>query len=190
MSPFLGALGSFAALNVPDEPNQMRGPYTLRVPGCGDLRHKKLECSPFLLRSSLCLPLTAGRGRLPRYRNTGKVRPRRDRLAHPSALSCPRTAAGEFEKRTSFGGRQPPRQRREELLPAPIRDSVTLDNCPSAVEPLSFVSLLDGHRQLAGCGQEGDARIRPVRFRKCPDRTPTAHSLSCRLRPGLRTTRT
>ena len=85
---------------------------------------------------------------------------------------------------------QPPRQRREELLPAPIRDSVTLDNCPSAVEPLSFVSLLDGHRQLAGCGQEGDARIRPVRFRKCPDRTPTAHSLSCRLRPGLRTTRT
>src|SRR5262245_27407771 len=117
---------------------------------------------------SLSVPASACRSRrgerLPRYRNTGKARPRRDRLAHPSACTCGPTTPGEFEKRTSFGGRPTPRGSGASVfLPVPVRDSVTLDNCPSAVEPLSFGPLLDGHRQLAGCCQEGDARIRPVR---------------------------
>ena len=45
--------------------------------------------------------------------------------------------AGEFEEQTSFGGR-PTLAAASDFLPVPIRDSVTLDNCPSAVEPLSF----------------------------------------------------
>jgi hypothetical protein len=46
-----------------------------------------------------------------------------------------------------------------------IRDSVTWDNCPSAVEPISFAALLDGDQRLARCWREPRcARTRPVRL--------------------------
>jgi hypothetical protein len=105
---------------------------------------------------------------LPRYRNTGKVRPRRDRLAHPSACPCGPTTPANLKSEPHSADGQPRSSGASDLLPMPIRDSVTLDNCPSAVEPVSFEPLLDGHRQLAGCCQEGDARIRPVRFPQVP----------------------
>jgi hypothetical protein len=159
---------------VQDEPNRVRTAYTFLVPTCGDLRHKKLECSPFPLRSSLC-PAPHGEARGCR---DIVIQEKCDRAPTSWPTRARAQPAPPWRRMTSFGGRPNPRgSGASDLLPVPIRDSMTLDNCPSAVEPLSFVPLLDGHPQLM--------RIGPCGSRKCPDWTPTAHSLSCRFATGF-----